>query len=328
MIIARTPFRISFFGGGTDFPEFYREHGGAVLLSTINKYCYLSLHSISPYFSYKFRASYLKSETVNSAAEFTHPLIRECLLYIRPAVGLEITHVSELPARTGMGSSSAFTVGLLHALHAMAGHRINPEDLARDAILIERERVGDAGGHQDQYAAAYGGLLCLRFNQDRHVDVGRLALKSERILELEKHLLLFYTGVEQSAESILKQQIKRTRQNNAALREMLGIVNEAEKILKSGRDIKQFGRLLHETWALKKSLSKNITNSEIDALYHTARQAGALGGKLLGAGGRGFFLVFAPPSKHRPIKRKLRKLKLLPFNFSMEGSRLIFQSSE
>jgi len=328
MIISRTPFRISFFGGGTDFPEFYREHGGATLLTTINKYCYISLHSIRPYFSYRYRASYIKSETVNSPSDFSHPLIRETLLYVRPPGGLEITHISDLPARTGMGTSSSFTVGLLHALHAMRHDRISPEDLAREGILIERKKVGDSGGHQDQYAVAYGGLLCLHFNKNSEVDVQRLALRSGRIHELENHLLLLYTGVEQSSESILKQQKKRTAQNNKTLLEMLGIVHEAENILKHDRDISQFGRLLHETWMLKKTLARCISNSDIDDLYNAARKAGALGGKLLGAGGRGFLLIFAPPERHPQIIRKLRRLKPVPFSFSMEGSRIIFQSPE
>lgn len=328
MIISRTPFRISFFGGGTDFPEFYREHGGATLLTTINKYCYISLHNIRPYFSYRYRASYIKSETVNSPADFSHPLIRESLLYVRPADGLEIAHVSDLPARTGMGTSSSFTVGLLHALHALKRDRISPEDLAQEGILIERKKVGDSGGHQDQYAAAYGGLLCLHFNKNNKVDVHRLALRSENIVALEKHLLLFYTGVEQSSESIMKQQKKRTRQNHKTLLEMLGIVHEAENILKNERDIAQFGRLLHETWMLKRTLARSISNSEIDGLYAAARTAGAVGGKLLGAGGRGFFLVFAPPERQPQIIKKLHKLKPVPFNFSMEGSRIIFQSPD
>lgn len=328
MIISQTPFRISFFGGGTDYPEFYREHGGATLLTTINKYCYISLHSIRPYFSYRYRASYLKSETVNSPADFSHPLIRESLLYVRPSVGLEIAHVSELPSRTGMGTSSSFTVGLLNALHAMRHDRTSPEDLARESIIIERERVGDSGGHQDQYAAAYGGLMCLRFNKNNRVDVKRLSLRSSRIHELENHLLLLYTGVEQSAESIVRDQKNRTRKNSKALLEMLAIVREAERILENESNLSEFGRLLHETWVLKKTLARRISNPEIDNLYSAARGAGALGGKLLGAGGRGFLLIFAPPGRHPRIMKKLRGLKPVPFNFSMEGSRIIFQSPE
>lgn len=326
MIISRTPFRISFFGGGTDFPEFFREHGGSVLLTTINRYCYISVHSIRPYFAYRYRASYFKAETVNRPAEFSHPLIRECLLFVRPRDGLEITHVSELPARTGVGTSSAFTVGLLHALHTLRGQRVTPEDLAREAILIERQRVGDSGGHQDQYAAAYGGLLRLRFHRNGRVGVDRLALVSGRVNALEDHLLLFHTGVEQSAEAVLREQKKRTRGNTGALKEMLGMVDEAERILLSRADLAEFGRLLHESWMHKRSLASGISNTLIDGLYQEARRAGALGGKLLGAGGRGFLLVFARPEDHARVRRRLRRLRQVPFQFCMEGSRIIFRS--
>ena len=328
MIISRTPFRISFFGGGTDFPEFYSRHGGATLLTTVNKYCYLSIHALSPFFKHRFRASYARTETVLDPAEFQHPLIRECLLYLKPRQGLEISHVSDLPGRTGLGTSSSFTVGLLNALHAMAGHRVTAEDLAREAIVVERERVGDAGGHQDQYAAAYGGLLRIDFSKGDRVNVKPIAVTSERILELENYLLMFYTGVEQSAKAILNEQRKRTKQNEQCLVEMYQLVSEAETMLTRGGDLAGFGRLLHQSWELKKTLSSGISNGLIDQAYAAARKAGATGGKMLGAGGRGFLLVFAEPKKHAAIRRKLQKLREVDFKFSQEGSRIIFQSPE
>lgn len=328
MIISRTPFRISFFGGGTDFPEFYEQHGGAVLLTTINKSCYLSIHKLSPFFKYRYRASYSRTELVQNPAEFQHPLIRECLLFLRPQDGLEITHVSDLPGRTGLGTSSSFTVGLLHALHAREGRRVTAEDLAREAIHIERERVGDPGGHQDQYAAAYGGFLRLDFTAGRKVAVRRLPLPAERLTELERHLLLFYTGVEQSAESILSEQRQRVPNNTENLKQMLAMVNEAERVLCGSEPLLAFGQLLHESWMLKRSLATGISNSTIDQAYEAARTAGAAGGKLLGAGGRGFLLIFAEPAYHDAIAVRLAGLQRVPFSFSLEGSRIIFQEPE
>lgn len=328
MIISRTPFRVSFFGGGTDFPEFYGEHGGAVLLTTIDKYCYLSIHQLSQFFKHRYRAMYSKTESVMDPKEFGHPLIRECLLHVRPRDGLEISHVSDLPGRTGLGTSSSFTVGLLNALHSFEGQRATAEDLAREAILIERERVGDAGGHQDQYAAAYGGLLRLDFSGPQNVAVRRLALSAKRIGELESRLALFYTGVESSAESILSEQRKRVKQNVECLLRMRAMVDDAEKVLVGRGDLDRFGDLLHESWQLKKSLSHGISNHAIDEAYETARKRGARGGKLLGAGGRGFLLLFAPPETHAEIAAGLKALRNVPFQFSQDGSRIIFQSPE
>lgn len=327
MIIARTPFRISFFGGGTDFPEFYETHGGAVLCTTINKYCYLSVHNLGQFFHYKFRASYAKTEAVMDPADFQHPLIRECLLHVKTTQGLEISHVSDLPGRTGLGTSSSFTVGLLTALHALAGDRVTAEDLAREAIHVERVRVGDAGGHQDQYAAAYGGFLRVDFRR-AGTRVAELSLPAARIRELEERMLMFCLGVEQSAETILQEQKKRTDQNLPALREMLQMVDEAEAILTGGGDLQPFGRLLHESWMRKKSLSKGISNTVIDEAYEAARSAGALGGKLLGAGGRGFLLVFAEPGHHEAVRARMTGLQEIRFRCSSRGSSVIFQSSE
>lgn len=326
MIISRTPFRVSFFGGGTDFPEFYEEHGGAVLLTTIDKYCYISLHALSPFFKHKFRASYAHTESVIEPSEFQHPLIRETLLHLNVSQGLEISHVADLPGRTGLGSSSSFTVGLLHALHAFHGQQVTAEDLAREAITIERERIGDAGGHQDQYAAAYGGFVRLDFSANRTISITPLAVKKDRLADLEKHLMLFYTGLEQSAEEILTEQQKRTRSNTKALLEMKGMIPVAEAILKGSQSLNEFGTLLHQAWLLKKGLSSGISSSIIDQAYDAARRAGAWGGKLLGAGGRGFLLVLAPPDRHPMIKKALSKLQEVSFACSPTGSEIIFRS--
>ncbi len=327
MIIARAPFRISFFGGGTDFPGHYRRHGGAVLATTIDKHTYLSLHALSPFFKYRFRASYAKTELVQAPGEFEHPLIRESLLLLRVREGLEMTHVSDLPGRTGLGTSSAFTVALLHALHERRGDRVGPEDLAREAIEVERERVGDSGGHQDQYAAAYGGMMRIDFGPRDAVRVRPLAIRAARLAALEDRLLLFYLGREESAETILAEQTRRSRRNVGALKRMHRMVDQAERILDAG-ELDDFGRLLHESWTLKKTLSSGISNAPIDDAYAAALKAGALGGKLLGAGGRGFLLVFADPSRHAAVRRRLAALREVRFRFSREGSRIVFRSGE
>ena len=326
MIISRTPFRVSFFGGGTDYPEFYVEHGGAVLLTTIDKFCYISLHALSPFFKHRFRASYARTETVLTPAEFEHPLIRESLLHLNVQQGLEISHVADLPGRTGLGSSSSFTVGLLHALHTFMGHRATAEDLAREAIVIERERVGDSGGHQDQYAAAYGGVIRVDFGPGNTVKVSPLTVTESRIRQLEKRLLMFYMGVEQSSEQILSEQKQRTVANIPALRGMLRMVDTAEAILTGAGDIDDFGRLLHEAWQIKKGLARGISNGRIDEAYEAARQAGALGGKLLGAGGRGFLLVLAPPACHQAIRDRLSPLQEVAFACFSGGSEIIFNT--
>lgn len=328
MIITRTPFRVSFFGGGTDFPAFYEQHGGCTLSTTIRKYCFISLHKLSPFFKHRYRASYAKTESVLAPEEFQHPLIRECLLHLRPATGLEISHVSDLPGRTGLGSSSSFTVGLLHALHTQAGQRVTAEDLAREAIHIERERVKDAGGHQDQYAAAYGGFIKVLYGPGKRVSVHRLTLPASRLQELEDHTMMFFTGMEQSAEEVLREQDKNTQKNESNLLVMRDMALKAEDILLNGSNLAAFGEMLHESWMLKRGLSSGISNSFIDEVYATARAHGAIGGKLLGAGGRGFLLLWVPPDRQQIMREKLSNLQEIEFSCSMEGSRVIYQDPE
>jgi D-glycero-alpha-D-manno-heptose-7-phosphate kinase len=328
MIISRTPFRVSFFGGGTDFPEFYEQHGGAVLTTTIDKFCYITIHRLAPFFKYRFKANYARTETVMTPSEFQHPLIRESLLLTGITDGVEIAHVSDLPGRTGLGTSSSFTVGLLHALHVFLKRSITMEQLAREAITIERERVGDPGGHQDQYAAAFGGLLRLDFSGAGHVAVKKLTVPASRTAELQSHLMMFYTGMEQSADHILTEQKQKAKQNIPALMEMHKMVDEAEHILTGNGDLRRFGELLHESWMRKKTLSSQITNDMVDQAYEAARACGAIGGKLLGAGGRGFLLVCAPPERHHAIRDKLTRLQEVPFSLTHEGSRIIFKATE
>ncbi len=328
MIISRTPFRVSFFGGGTDFLEYYREHGGAVLATTIDKYAYLSVHRLSPFFTHRYRASYARTETVLAPDEFQHPLIRECLLYLRIRDGMEIAHVSDLPGRTGLGTSSSFTVGLLHALHEFRGDEVNSEELAREAVIVERERVGDAGGHQDQYLAAYGGFLRIDFSGQQRVEVKRLAAPAERIAALQDRLMMFYLGTEMSAETILREQQERTTSNAGTLADMRRMVDDAQAVMEGDADLSAWGELLHESWTRKKALANGITNNDVDDAYDRARAAGAGGGKLLGAGGRGFLLFYVEPERQDAVRGALEALMEVPFAFSLEGSRIIFRTPE
>ncbi len=327
MIISRTPFRVSFFGGGTDFPDYYREHGGAVLSTAINKYCYLSVHSLGPFFKHRLRVSYAQTETVANPREIKHPLVRECLTLLNLDAGMEINHVADLPGRTGLGSSSSFTVGLLNALHAFRNENADAARLAQEAITVERERVGDAGGHQDQYAAAFGGLHRYTFSADG-ITATPVAIDPKRKAALSDRLLLFFTGVESSAETILQEQQKNTARNLASLREMRAMVDHAEKLLVGNEDLDSFGRLLHASWMHKRSLSSGISNTAIDDAYDAAMRAGAIGGKLLGAGGRGFLLLYARPSDQAKLREAMKGLTEIPFEFSDEGSRIIFRSPE
>lgn len=328
MIIARTPFRISFFGGGTDFPGFFEQHGGAVLATTIDKYCYISVHHLTQFFKHRFRASYSRTESVLSPEEFQHPLIRETLLMLEQQEGVEISHVADLPGQTGLGSSSSFTVGLLNALHAYRQTGTSPEELARQAIHIERERVGDAGGWQDQYEAAYGGLRRYDFHPDRSVTNRSIDAPADRHRELESSLMMFYLGTESSAEKILQDQKKKSANNEQALLAMKAMVDRGEAILSGNEALTEFGDLLHEAWQHKRSLASGISNPAIDQAYEAARAAGARGGKLLGAGGRGFLCIFAETAAQSRIREALKDLREVHFRFSAEGSRIIFKSDE
>lgn len=325
MIITRTPFRISFFGGGTDFPDYYRQHGGAVLASTINLGSYISLYRLLPFFSHRFRASYAKSELVMTPADFQHPLIRECFLHLNVTSGMEMSHVSDLPGRTGIGSSSSFTVGLLHALHAFREDPVTPDLLAREAIHVERDRVGDIGGHQDQVVVAHGGFCRVEFLTNGNFSVHHPNIPPERLQALQSSLLLFYLGTSRSAAAILRDQTAQTLRNLSALKEMRAMVPEAENVLLSTHvPLREFGALLHQTWLHKKSLARGISDTTIDTLYAAARKAGAVGGKLLGAGGRGFLLFYAEPEFHPAIRQSLPGLLEVAFCFDPKGSRVIF----
>ena len=328
MVISRTPFRISFFGGGTDYPAWVSEHGGAVLATTINKYSYLNVRYLPPFFWHKYRIVYSKNEMCNSIDEIAHPAVRETIRFSKITQGLAIHHDGDLPARSGLGSSSALTVGLLNALHALQGKMISKQQLAKDSIHIEQEILKETVGYQDQTLAAYGGLNHITFQKDGNSIVAPLTLSAKRILELENHLMLFYTGIPRIASNVAKSFVKKIGNQREQLSIMQDSVDEALAILDSKKDIKSFGELLDEFWKLKRSLSPQVSNSAIDDVYKKARNAGAIGGKLIGAGGGGFLLLFVPPTNQKKVREKLSKLVHVPFNFEREGSQIIFFDPE
>ena len=329
MIITRTPLRISFFGGGTDYPVWYREHGGAVLATTINKSCYISCRRLPPFFEYHSRISYSKVENVDDNAAIEHPSVRGCLQYMGINEGIEIHHVADLPARTGLGTSSAFTVGLLLALYALQSQMRDKHNLAIDAIHVEQEILREAVGAQDQVSAAYGGFNRIDFNNDGSIEVRRALIAPSRLVELEQHLALYFTGFSRTASDIAKEQIRLTPQRTRELEVMYQMVNEAESIITNPNcALKDFGKILHESWKLKRSLTENITNSSINEIYNAGIETGAFGGKLLGAGGGGFMLFVVPPERRRALRVRLQKLLCIPFSFCNRGSHVVVYEPE
>lgn len=324
MIITRTPFRISFFGGGTDYPTWYEKNGGATLSTTIDKYCYITVRHFPPFFNVKNRVVWSKIELVDEHDQIEHPSVRETLKHLGVDKGVEVHHHGDLPARSGLGSSSSFTVGLLHALHALLGKPVTKMGLAKDAIHIEQKRIQEHVGSQDQMAAAFGGLNKFTFTQNGELQVDPIILSPQRSKELQSHLMLVFTGMARTASEIAAEQIKTTHQKEKELRRMHELVNEAVALLKSEKNIAEFGKLLHETWMLKRGLTNKITNSQIDSLYETARDKGALGGKLLGAGSGGFMLLFVPPEKQGAVGEALKDFIIVPFQFDTEGSKILY----
>ncbi len=323
MIISRTPFRISFFGGGTDFPLWYEEHGGAVLSTTINKYCYLSCRDLPPFFDNKYRVVYSDIELTQSISEIKHPVVKACLdlLDFRER-GVEVIHYADLPARTGIGSSSSFTVGLLNALYALKGNRVAREVLAKEAIAVEQKILRESVGSQDQMAAAYGGLNEIRFSANE-IRVSPIEISSERSKELQESLILIYTGVSRYSSEIAKAHVQNIPKKKTELKLMAEMVDEAKKILISSVPISEFGKLLHESWVIKSRLTQKISTSLVDEIYSVALSLGADGGKLLGAGGGGFVLLSARSELHPKILSALGRYLHVPFNFETDGTSLI-----
>ncbi len=329
MVITSTPLRISFFGGGTDYPVWYREYGGAVLATTIDKSCYITCRWLPPFFEYHSRISYSRVENVSANAAIEHPSVRGCLQFVGINEGIEVHHVADLPARTGLGTSSAFTVGLLHGLYALRNQMRDKHSLAMEAITVEQEILKEAVGAQDQVSAAYGGLNRIDFNTDGSVDVSRILASADRLAELEGNLALYFTGFSRIASEIAQEQLRQTPNKKRELDAMRGLVDEAEGIVtNSSRPIDDFGRLLHESWSIKRTLTQRITNPAIDEIYEAGLSAGALGGKLLGAGGGGFMVFFVPPERRQALRERLKKLLCIPFKFSTRGSHVVLYEPE
>jgi len=326
MIITQTPFRLSFFGGGTDYKPFFDEYGGSVLSTTIDKYCYVVLRRVPPFFDFHSQIRYSKMETVRKTEDIEHPLVRNCMLFT-DTHNLGVTYDTDLPARSGLGSSSSFAVGLLQGIYALNGKHAGKEKLAKDAIYVERELCNESGGWQDQIAAAYGGLNRIDFNSDGF-EVQPVIISKKTKLDLQESLLFFFTGLPRYSSNIAASQMDTIKDKIRELIEMKHLVDEAEKILISGTNLNEFGKLLDYTWNLKRGLTANISTDYIDNIYAKAKKAGALGGKLIGAGGSGFMVFYAEPDKHYSIKHALNELLYVPIAFENNGSKIIHYTPE
>ena len=325
MIISKTPYRISFFGGGTDYPSWFKENKGKILSTTINKYVYLSLRDLGPYFNYKHRIIWSKVENVNNANFIQHNVVREMIKYFKIKDGVEIHYQGDLPARSGMGSSSSFVVGLMNAFLVKKGIRLSKLDLAKKSILFEHKILKEIVGIQDQVSATYGGLNRLDIEKNGVFKVKKFKI-DKQIKKLDQNLFLLFTGIHRTANEIAGQYVHKLTKNKVMeMNEINFQVQEAEHLLLKNK-FDDFGRLLNEGWKLKKSLSKVISNKKIDNLYEFAMNNGALGGKLLGAGGGGFILLYIPQQKQKKFFKKIKHVLNVPFNFSDEKSQIILNN--
>jgi D-glycero-alpha-D-manno-heptose-7-phosphate kinase len=327
MIITRTPFRISFVGGGSDMDTFYSRHPGAVLSTSINKYMYISSHRF--FFPGQVRVKYSETETVNNIDELKHPLLREAMRKTRVTSGIEISSIADIPSGTGMGSSSSFTVGLLHCLYAVKREFVTHEQLAKEACEIEIEILGEPIGKQDQYAAAFGGLNIIHFHPNGDVRIEPLYVKNDIYRKLQDNLLMFYIGNQRKASDILAEQ-KRNASNEKKfnlLRSMVLLVPDLRNCLYTGQ-LDDFGKIMHENWILKQKLASQITNTQIDEIYEAGIRGGATGGKLLGAGGGGFMLFYCEKEKQQKLIDALKPLEIFHFTFEREGSKVIYFADE
>jgi D-glycero-alpha-D-manno-heptose-7-phosphate kinase len=323
MIISRTPFRVSLFGGGTDYPSWYLEHGGAVLGFAINRYCYITLRHLPPFFNYRHRIVYSRVEMVSELSEIEHPAVRAVLMDMGIEEGLEIHHDGDLPARSGLGSSSSFTVGLLNAVNALRGQMINKQTLASEAIRIEQDVIKESVGCQDQIWAAYGGLNRIEFSR-QGFRVLPIILPQQRGRDLVDHLALYFTGFQRLASDVAKQKLDNFANRQIQLTRMHAMVDEAVAILANGNcPMTAVGELLHEAWCLKKELSPVVSNGAIDEIYEQGRRAGAIGGKLLGAGSGGFFLFFIRPERRAALRKALNGLIEVSIDVDRDGSSIV-----
>jgi D-glycero-alpha-D-manno-heptose-7-phosphate kinase len=323
MIISRTPFRVSLFGGGTDYPAWYQENGGAVLGFAINRYCYITLRYLPPFFSHRHRVVYSKIETVSQLSEIEHPAVRAVLTEMAVEEGLEIHHDGDLPARSGLGSSSSFTVGLLNAVNALRGRMIGKQALACEAIRIEQNVIKENVGSQDQIWAAYGGFNRIEFDH-QGFRVSPVIIPEQRSRDLLDHMVLYFTGFSRFANDVAKKKLENFGNRRPQLTRMHAMVDEAVEILADpGRPITEIGELLHEAWLLKRGLSPVVSTDAIDEMYRTAHAAGAIGGKLLGAGSGGFFLFFIPPERRAALRQALGGLIEVSIDIDRDGSSIV-----
>ena len=326
MIITQTPFRMSFFGGGTDFPGFYKEHGGAVISTTFDKYCYVNVRHLPRFFDYSTELSYARTERVKRVEDIEHPAIREAMKHL-DMHEIRLTYEADLPARSGLGTSSSFAVGMLNAFYALKGKYADKRKLADDAIFLERVLCNESGGVQDQIAASFGGMNRINFNAEGYT-VNPVIISPERKKLLNRNLMLFFTGFSRFSSDIQVAAEKNLKSKQNQLLEMLSLVDDAEKILTSKTDLEEFGRLLDYTWQLKRGITDKVSTDSIDAVYSRALQAGATGGKLLGAGGGGFLLFYVDPDKQENVRKALENLLYVPFEFENGGTRVIHYTPE
>ncbi|WP_318708605.1 GHMP family kinase ATP-binding protein [Candidatus Acetatifactor stercoripullorum] len=326
MIITQTPFRMSFFGGGTDFPGFYQEHGGAVISTTFDKYCYVNVRHLPRFFDYSTELSYAKTERVTRIEDIEHPAIREAMKLL-DMHEIRLTYEADLPARSGLGTSSSFAVGMLNAFYALKGKYADKRKLADEAIYLERVLCNESGGVQDQIAASFGGFNRINFDAEGYT-VNPVIIAPQRKEDLNRKLMLFFTGFSRFSSDIQVEATRNLKSKQAQLLEMLSLVDDAEKVLTSQCDLNEFGRLLDYTWKLKRGITSKVSTDSIDAVYEKAIEAGAIGGKLLGAGGGGFLLFYVEMEKQDKVREALEKLLYVPFEFETAGTRVIHYTPE
>lgn len=327
MIISRTPFRVSFLGGGTDFPAWYLENGGAVLSTAIDKYCYLTCRYLPPFFDHNYRILWSKTERCRHLEEITHPVIPKALKWMNITHGLEIHHDGDLPARSGMGSSSSFVVGLLHTLYALKGKMVSREQLLEKSIHFEQEILKENVGSQDQTSAVYGGFNLLEYKKNGNICVNPITLSIDRMRSFNDHLMLFFSGISRISSQVTEGFTSNIDNKRSELRQFRQMVDEGIRILNSDGDILEFGGLLDEAWRIKRTLSDQVSNHDCDHIYQTAISAGAVGGKILGAGGGGFILFFVPPELQEKVRNALKGLVYVPFTINAPGSQIIHYES-
>lgn len=329
MVITRTPFRVSFFGGGTDYPDWFQKHGGLIVGTTFQRYCYISCRNLPPFFNHKTRIVYSQTEEVNHPDEIRHPAIRGCLKALNISDGLEIHHDGDLPARSGLGSSSSFTVGFLLSLEAMRHRMPTKRNLADMAIKVEQELLKEHVGIQDQILASFGGFQMIHILPTGEYEVRPMILPPAYLRSFEDHILLGFTGLTRNSTQVAGRHIEAIRNGTTAMSEIHSLARQGIDAISGQQDFSEIGRLLQDGWHIKRGNADGVSNSDIDDIFNVAMKAGAYGGKLLGAGGGGFIMFLAPPKLHEKIKAALPKIRVwVPFKFDVTGSQVIFHTDE